>query len=236
MRDEAQRSRGRDARVLLPQRTRSGVARVCEQPLSRLLLRSIERSKGLFFHVDLAAHLQQRGRLARQSLRNIGDVRHVGGDVLPHLPIAARGGEHQLALLVTKRAGEPIDLVLRGERDRLILAKREKPPQARDELGHLLLAEGVGEARHAHLVAHLGERRGGDRVPHLRARRIRPNEVRKGRLQLPIAAHQRIISRIADLGRILGVVEPVMPRDVASQPRELGGGGFIRRGQAHAGQ
>ena len=48
--------------------------------------------------------------------------------------------------------------------------------------------------------------------------------MRESGFQLRIAAHQRIICRIGDLGRILGMIEPVVMRDLLRQPHQLIGG------------
>ena len=53
--------------------------------------------------------------------------------------------------------------------------------------------------------------------------------MRELRLQRRIAPHQRVIVRVGNLRRVVGVIEPVVPRDLARQPLQLGGGfGFGR--------
>ena len=65
-------------------------------------------------------------------------------------------------------------------------------------------------------------------MPYQLRRTIRSNQVRIGRLQFRIPAHQRIIFRIGNLGRIFGMVQPVMPRDLAGKPHHfIRGIGFI---------
>jgi hypothetical protein len=141
------------------------------------MLRSIKCGKRLFFHIDFAAHLEHPGRVAAQHLRHVGDVRDVGGHVLAHLPIAARGGAHQLAILIAQRAREAVDLVLRGESHLGIGWEVEEPPHPPDELRHLLVGKGVVEAHHPHGVGDLGEWRCRDFVPHSARGRIRADQV-----------------------------------------------------------
>jgi len=122
MREEAQRALGGDARVLLAERAGGGVARVGE--LARLLagllgLREqagVERGKVGLGHIDLAADLEDRrvGGLAGQLLRDVGDRADIGGDVLADLAVAAGQRLNQPAVLVAQRAGQAIDLGLRG--------------------------------------------------------------------------------------------------------------------------
>ena len=51
--------------------------------------------------------------------------------------------------------------------------------------------------------------------------------MRKRRLQLRIAADQRVVFLIGNLGRILGVIEPVVMRDLLCEPHQfIGGVGF----------
>ncbi len=224
MRPEPQRPRGGDARVLLPQRARRGVARIGEQFSARFLLRRVEREKVGARHIDLAAHLEDLGRIALKRLRNITDMRDIGGDILAHLPVAPHRRAHQHALLIAQRAGQAVDLVLGGDRHRLVLAQRQEPPHPRQPFAYLFGGESVVEAHHPHRMGDLGQRRGRDRMPDLARGRIRAHQLRKRRLQLGIAPHQRVIFLIADLGRILGVIQPVVLRDGARQPHQLIGG------------
>ena len=117
MRPELERALRGDLGVLLPQRSRGGIARVSEladlgrvEFLALFLRRSarvihqplVERLEIGAPHIDLAADLEHLGRIAGQLLRNVGDMRDIGRHILAHLPVAARRRAHQLALLITQ--------------------------------------------------------------------------------------------------------------------------------------
>jgi len=109
----------------------------------------VEPGKIRLRHIDLAADLEQvgdgrgsvlprrrepisRSRLGStigrwipafagiQPLRYIPDHPHIGGNILPHLPVPARRRQHQLALLVAQRTGQAVNLVLGGHRHRRV--------------------------------------------------------------------------------------------------------------------
>src|SRR3546814_9328042 len=61
--------------------------------------------------------------------------------------------------------------------------------------------EGVVEAHHPLPVRDLGERRALDRSADLIVRAVRANQLRKGILQLVIAANERVIVGVRNLGR-----------------------------------
>ena len=63
---------------------------------------------------------------------------------------------------------------------------------------------------HPHLVRHLRQGRGRHFVPDQPRWTVRPDQMRKGGLQFGIAAHQGIVFGIRNLGRVIGVVEPVV--------------------------
>jgi hypothetical protein len=111
VREEAQRARCGDARILLAQRTRGGVARVGEladRGGVELLfaLRGehpalfhqsfVERREIGLCHIDFAADLEHVGRCALQFLRNVGDMADVRGDILADAAVAARRGLDKL--------------------------------------------------------------------------------------------------------------------------------------------
>ena len=239
MRPELERALRGDLGVLLPQRSRGGIARVGKladlgrvEFLALFLRRSarithqprVECLEIGASHIDLAADLEHLGRIARQLLRNVGDMRDIGGNVLAHLPVAARRRAHQPTLLVAQRAGQAVDLVFRRKRHRIAIGQRQEAPHARDPILDLLRIEGIVEAHHANLVRHLAQRRGGGGVAHLAAGRILAHQMRKRCLKFGIAPHQRVIFLVGNLGRVLGMIKPVVLRDLPRQPHQFVGG------------
>ena len=69
-------------------------------------------------HEDLAAHLEQRGRLlALQLLRDLRDRAQVLGDVLAGDAVAARRADREAPVLVLQRDREPVELRFGDEAD-----------------------------------------------------------------------------------------------------------------------
>ena len=231
--EEAQRSRRRDARVLLAQRPGGGVARIGEDLASRRFLPLVERLEVRLGHVHLAADLQHVGRTG-DALRNVGDRPHIGGHVLADRSVPARRREDQLAALVPQRAGQPVDLRLGRRRHEGIGGKVQEPPHPRDELAHLILGKGVLQAEHRPRMCDLGE--GG------RRRRAQPlrwgigaDQMREALLQLAVLADQSVIVRVADLRRVPVVVELVVARDFLREPHQpIGGIRLADRVGSHA--
>ena len=226
MRQEAQRPRGRDLRILLAKRPRRGVARVGEDLAALRLLPLVERGESILRHIDLAAHLEDRRR-AGQSLRNVGNRPHVRPHILADAAVPARRREHQLACFITQRTGQPVDLGLGGERDGRVGRKAQESPYPRDKLDHFLRRERIFQAQHRSRMGNLGERRGRGRT-HAERRRIRPHQMRKLRLERRILADERIIIRVRNRRCIAVVIEPVVQRDLLRQPHQpIGGVGLV---------
>jgi hypothetical protein len=85
-------------------------------PFSRW--RSLSALEVVAAHVDLAAHLQHRRRVAAQAQRDLADGADVLRHVLAGLAVAARGGLHQHAVLVAQVDGQAVELELGGVFDR----------------------------------------------------------------------------------------------------------------------
>ena len=83
--EEAQRPRGGNAGVLLPQRTGRGVARVGEDLAARRLLPLVQGGEVGLRHIDLAAHLEHVGS-AFDHLRDVGDRPGIGVTSSPTVP------------------------------------------------------------------------------------------------------------------------------------------------------
>ncbi len=182
-------------------------------------------------HIDLAAHFEQVGdRVARQPLGYIGNGADVRRDILPRRAVAARRGQHQFALLIAQRTGQAVNLRLGGQRDRRIVGQRQEATHTGKKFGNVLIGKAIVEAHHADGVGDFLERGGGGRA-HLRIGRIGADEVRELGFQRIILADQRVIVRVANLRRVLIMVEPVMFGHFARQTHQtVGSFGFGESG------
>mgnify|MGYP006284504247 CR=1 FL=1 len=170
-------------------------------------------------HVDLAADLEKLRRPV-EALRDLPDGADVSGDIFAHRPVAPRGRLQEPPALVAQRKAQPVDLGLGGVGERILRAEAEIAPDARVEIGDLLVLEGVGEREHPHRVHDLGEALGGGGA-HPFARAVGALEVGKARLDLGVPPFQRVVFRVADLGRVLAVIGVVRPRDRPGETGEL---------------
>ena len=215
--EEGQGAFGGHRRVQLPQATGGGIARVGEGLLPVAALALVERPEAREGHEDLSAHLQQPWKVtAAQAQRHGAERAHIGGDVLPPGAVPPRGRAHEPPLLVAKAHGESVDLRLRRVFDPFHTQTLAHTPV---EVPHLLLAEGVGEGEHGHLVHDLrkGFQGGG---PHPLGRRVGDDEVGKARLQVLELAQEPVVLGVRNLRRIEDVVEVVV---VLDEPAQLGG-------------
>jgi hypothetical protein len=172
--EKAQRPACGDRRIELPQRACRSVSRVGEHLAPGRGLLFVQRLEVGVREVDLAAHLDTLGHaLAAQPVRDLADRHDVGRDVLALLPVAARGGQREPPRLVGERDRQPVDLGLGHRLDLGIRPKPQEPAHAGDEVGDLLLGEGVAKRQHRHGVAHLAERLDG-RGPDAPGRAVRP--------------------------------------------------------------
>ena len=221
--EEIEVAAGGDGGILLAQRAGRRVARidiVLAAGGRRALLERLEFRIG---HVDLAAYLDGFGpACALQPVRNVGDRPQIGGDVLAHRAVATCRALHEHTVLVTQRRRQPVDLRFRREGDVEVLVALEEPPAAIEEVDHVLVRIGLGEAEHRHGMAHLGEAFRRRRADPER-RRILANQGREPVLDGEVAAAQRVIVGVRDRRRVLGVVAPVMFGDLAGQSFQLGG-------------
>ena len=215
--EEFQRPRRGDRNVLLAQRARRRIARIGEHRVIGFRLLLVQLEKILLEHVDFAAHFAGRRNMAAlQRVRNILDGADVGGDVFAGKTVAARRGADQFAVFVAQRQRQAVDLRFGDKRRNMLGIELEKPPDAIDELGDVLIAEGVAERQHGNGMLHFrkaARRRGAD----LLRRRIRRDEIRKFRLDRLQPLAQRVVGRIRNGRRILLVVALVMaPRSPAT--------------------
>ncbi len=108
---DRQRSFGGQSGVELADGAGGRVARVHERREALLGAALVERGEVPQRHVQLAANLQQRGR-ALDVQRDRTDRAEVVGDVLPDLPVPARGAALEHPVAVDQADGEPVDLGL----------------------------------------------------------------------------------------------------------------------------
>ena len=169
--DHAERAGGGDPRVLLPQRSGGGVARVGERGLAGVAHRLVEPLERLAGQEHLAADLDQRRHRelvgAGQPVRDGVDGLDVGGDVLAGAAVAAGERPDQPAALVEQVDGEAVDLELAQQRRRLDPVAAEPGVPG----GELVVGERVVEALHPLEVVDGGELRR-DRAADLLGRRV----------------------------------------------------------------
>src|SRR2546428_2527783 len=206
---------GGDARVELPHRSGSGIARVREERLALSRELGVQSLKTALRHVHLAPDLERRCELRRDRhrKRNAGNGLDVGRDVFTDIPVAPGGSDAVAADLIEEAHGQAIDLQLG---DVLELDVSQRSTHALVEFANLLTLEGVGQAQHRCAVSDPGEGVGG-RTPHSLCRRVRRDQLRVLRLQLDQLAEERVVLRVGDLGMVEHVVLPVGSIDQTAQ-------------------
>ncbi len=173
-------------------------------------------------HVDLAAHVDQRGDVAAlQLVRDLGDGHHVLGDVLAFHAVAARRRLGELAILVAQRDRQPVDLRLGGEGEGRVGVELQEAVHALDEVRHVLGVERIAERQHRHAMAHLAEALGRGRADAFRGT-VGPYELGEALFDRRVAPAQHIVLGVGNLRRVLPVVELVVVADERSEAAELG--------------
>ena len=94
--------RRRDLRILLPERSRSGIARILEQFLTGGFLLRREPLKRCARHIDLAADFKQLRR-AFELQRNAADRLEIRGHILTDETVTACRSERKYAVFVFQR-------------------------------------------------------------------------------------------------------------------------------------
>ena len=215
--DQPQVPRAGDARVLLPQRTRSGVARVRERRLPGLDQRRVERLEVGQPEVHLAPHLDQlgHGELGRagEPLGDLLEGAHVQRDVFAGAAVATGQSAGEQPVLVEQVHREPVDLQLAQVRHLADLARDPLRPGA-----HLVRREGVVEAEHP-LQVIVRREVGGELAAHLLRGRVGRRQLRMFLLELHQLAPQRVELPVGDDRRIEHVVAELVVGHLGSQPR-----------------
>src|SRR3546814_7254530 len=95
-------------------------------------------------HIDHAGdreHVRPAGTV--KPCGHIAKGADIGGDILPHLPVAARRRLDEHALFIADGGGKPVDLRLGGQRHFRLFPKVQEAPHAADEILDLLVGKGV---------------------------------------------------------------------------------------------
>ena len=172
-------------------------------------------------HVDLAAHLQhRRPAFAFEPVRDDRDRAQVGGHVLAGGAIAAGRALHEHAALVAQADRQPVQLGLGGEHQVVAI---QAFADAADEIGHLLVAEGVAQRQHRHRMGDLREAAGRRRA-HLGGRRGRVGEFGMRAFQRLEFAYQRVVVGVGQVRVVDLVVAPVGILDAAAEFGDARGG------------
>ena len=139
-----ERPRRGDGGILLPHRSRRGIARVGEDRRARFLERGIHLGEGLAAHEDLAPHLESldAGERTAERGRDRLDGPQILRDVLAHPSVPARGAAGQAAARVEQGHPKPVDLRLADVRERRL---RQSPGEARLELAQVVGPERIVE-------------------------------------------------------------------------------------------
>ena len=229
---ERQRPVGGQLRIELTDRARRGVARVHERRQPRLGPALVELCEVRQRHVHLAADFDHRRRIGPVQLER--DRRHrpqVVRDVLPDLPVAARGAPLEHAVAIDQRDRQAVDLRLHHVLELGILdpLPRQVVAHPRDPGAQLIRRARVRQRQHLLWVAHLFQ------IAHRLAadalrRRVRRHELGMLGLDRPQLVDQNVVLVVADLRVVEDVVAVAV---VVELPAQLGG--TLRRSRVRPG-
>ncbi|MCY1518671.1 hypothetical protein D9M68_533940 [compost metagenome] len=229
---ELQRPAGGDPGVKLAQAAGSGIARVGEGLATAFRLARIELVKTGLGHEDLATHLQQCWpAFALQPERHVADGAHIGADVLANAAVTAGGATHQLTVLVQQADRQAIQLGLAAvlhlgaSAEQVAASQAQSASNAAIEGTQVLLLEGVAQAEHGHLMAHLAERAEGLAAYPL-GRRVGGHQLRMLGLQGLQLAEQAVVLGVGHAGLVQHVVAVVVRIQLGTQFEDAFGGGL----------
>ena len=199
-----------DLRVLLAQRTGSGVAGVFEGSGALQFLLGTEMPECLVGHIDLAAHLEKLGGIL-QLLRDFFDGPDIGSDILAHHAVASGGSTHQLPVLVLEAARKTVDLDLDH-----ILRFNACIPHSAVKITQFIVGKCIQQALHLDRMGHFLEAAAGRSADVLggRSGRDQLGVLRFQLLQLP---GQGVVFEVLQLGGILIVIKAVILLDNSAQ-------------------
>ena len=208
MRIEAQPASGGDARILLPQRTGCGVARIGERRSACILLLAIECMKIIPTHEHFAADFHEvRNILFRPTkLRRDGaDSAHVQCDVFTGDAIATSQPLLQHAASIDEIQCQTIDFDLAAHWQRLAVRPIEIANHRIVPVLEFLDRKDIIKAHHAAWMPH-GSEIVGERAANSMGGRLWIVQRGERRLKLLQATQARIIGGIGADGRIIDVV------------------------------
>ena len=173
--------------------------------------------------IDLASDFEQRWRVARQRLGDIGDRANIVGDVLADLAVAPSGALDEDTVLVAQRDGETIELQLDtepGHRLTLQATLRSLIPAPQ-----IVDVEGVVQRHHRDRVSDRRERLV-DAAADPLGDRVRGDQLGIGLLECNELAVEPIPFGVGDLGGVefvvlLGVVVEGRPQFVDAVGRRV---------------
>ncbi len=219
--EEAQGTHCRDRRIDLAQRPGGGVAGILVLGLVRRALTGIERFKVGVADIHLAAHLQHIRHVTGQGLRDLCDRAKIGCHVLAGFTVTARGAMDKATFFIAQAGRQAIDLGLGGDRQGFVVFQSEETSDAGQEIGHILVGEGIAEGQHRAGMANLAKlarRPGADRL----GRAVGCNEVREAGFKGLQPLAQGVIGGIGNFRPVLLVIGAVVGPDLLHQPLVFG--------------
>lgn len=212
-----QRTGRGDPGIQLPEATRRRISGVGERSLAAPLGLPVQLFKSRLRHIDLAADFQEpRIALAQKPQRDRTDRPEILRHVLADHPVPARRAPHEEAILVIHTDRQSIKLWLRGVLD---IRNPQALPHPLVPGRYLLIAEGVVQGQHGHLMNDLGKRLEGSPAHPLR-RRVRRDQVGVGLLQLLELPEQAVVLGVGDGGIIEHIIAVVVVIDLLAQLRD----------------
>ena len=227
--EDAKRPRSRDRDIELSERSCRRIAGIGETAFLFGIAGFVEEQKILAPQIDLTAQFDEvRERGSLETLRHLANRRHIGGDVLAGLPVAPGRGAHIPAILEAQRNRETVDLRFGHDRDFLVLPESEKAPDPGEEVRDVRIVEGIAQGEHRHRV---GNRRESGRRPCADTTRgtVVADEFGEPDLEGFKTPPQVIVFGIIDLGRIVAMIEFVVPANLPDEVVDLPFGRGVRQ-------
>ena len=218
--EEFQRPAGGDRRIQLTDAASRSIAWIDQRLVAARGGSGVVSFQVVAAHVHLAAHFQQRWRLATQAQRDLAQRAQVLRNVLAGGAVATRRTAHQQAVLVAQADRQAIELQFGGIFDWWrALAQLQFAANARVEV-QCAARSGIGlglDRQHRHVVHHRCELRQRLAADALR-RRICGQQLGMRIFQRLQFAEQGVIFGVRNARRIVDVIRLVMAFDLGAQP------------------